>query len=624
VFVGLFSSHRTCLVDGSSATLCQVALSKTHHTCFVRGEVTGCNTVANIGHARSGNLLAGQHDTKKKRAPPSRPVPLVFPTLQPPKPLASGPPTAWTESGHSTIPTHFLALKRPTDVTKETLALINVTFQSECDFETLLSSLSNDAQSHLPPKDWLKPPEHIDLLMSSGSTVGLLSNGRRKPDHNEFFVRARELLFNNGDAFTTLTRKGSRGQAPLRLAHFRKFWEGLDNMAYYWDNSLDEYSSDAETVKSGNGARSDTTEIETSAQGRASRSVKNTDTIMNTGVELDSSNDEEPRKKPRVEATSTVFDQSANTNGHPGGVNATQTSPATTSRVLPARSAPPKVPWARNLEQEKPVDLSKGWYRGYRIGNGAEMPDQYRIDCVRAFLEPIAWAFGVTLSQHRRPPVLSLEHVRFPVRISSAAWRGPQDRSKARQGWMEGPVLGMQCRSDVVFGSPGEANAESVLDSLRELGGLLLLAQERAREGKTEAPSGEGKWWTSKERWGGGPGGEVGDAQGASDAPVKELDLGDEKKPVQRNPDGSKVRRRPTPAEVWKTLRPSHPLWDPKVVYEAIGKDRSVAWDDVSVCARLDQEFTVLNVSGFHDIVTEPPHQCVAVACTPALPTVSY
>jgi hypothetical protein len=252
------------------------------------------------------------------------------------------------------------------------------------------------------------------------------------------------------------------------------------------------------------------------------------------------------------------------------------------------------------------------------------MPDQYRIDCVRAFLEPIAWAFGVTLSQHRRPPVLSLEHVRFPVRISSAAWRGPQDRSKARQGWMEGPVLGMQCRSDVVFGSPGEANAESVLDSLRELGGLLLLAQERAREGKTEAPGGEGKWWTSKERWGGGPGGEVGDAQGASDAPVKELDLGDEKKPVQRNPDGSKVRRRPTPAEVWKTLRPSHPLWDPKVMYEAIGKDRSVAWDDVSVCARLDQECTVLNVSGFHDIVTEPPHQCVAVACTPALPTVSY
>ncbi|RYF42287.1 MAG: hypothetical protein EOO38_19875 [Cytophagaceae bacterium] len=80
---------------------------------------------------------------------------------------------------------------------------------------------------------------------------------------------------------------------------------------------------------------------------------------------------------------------------------------------------------------------------------------------------------------------------------------------------------------------------------------------------------------------GGGPGGEVGDAQGASDAPVTDTSTAPQEKLVQRNPDGSKVRRRPTPAEVWQTLRPNHPQWDPKVVYQAIGRDSSQPWDDV-------------------------------------------
>jgi hypothetical protein len=474
-----------------------------------------------------------------------------------------------------------LGLKKPADVTEDTLRLLNVTFQPECDFETLLSSLSNEAQSHLPPKEWLRSPEHIDLLMSSGSNVTLLSNGRRKPDHNEFFVRARELLFNNDDAFSTLTRKGSRGQISLRLAHFRKFWEGLDNMAYYWDNSLDEYRSPSpEAIKSSG----ETTKPNATPDGQGITGETKPDWNTKAGSELASPNEEEPRKKARVEAgNDSAVPLSSKSNGDSSALKTSQPPSTSSSRVLPARTAPPKIPWATNIgSNDTPPDLSKGSYRGYRIGNGTEMPDQYRIDCVRAFLEPIAWAFGVTLAQHRRPPVLKLEHVRFPVRMSSVAWRGPQDRAKARQGWMEGPILGMQCRADVNFGSTGKLDSESVLDAVRELGGLLLLAQERAREGKSENRAGDGKWWTTKPRWGGGPGGEVGDAQGASDTAAKDALIPPEERYLQRNSDGSKARRRPTPAEVWKILRPAQPSWDPKVVYEAIGKDKSVEWDDVS------------------------------------------
>jgi hypothetical protein len=543
-----------------------------------------CHNNADIGRLRTGNLLAGQHDTKKKRPPPARPIPVTFPNLQPPEPSTSGPLPSWTTGSGSGVSAHFLALKKPADVTIDTLALLNVTFQSECDFETLFSSLPNDVNLHLPPKDWLKPPEHIDLLMSSGSAVTLLSNGRRKPDHNEFFVRARELLFNNDDAFSTLTRKGNRGQAPLRLAHFRKFWEGLDNMAYYWDNSLDEYQSiSSETVKEGADGRVNSPRVATSSSVQGITHESKTDRNIKMGSNLGSPNEEEPRKKAKVEMLNSATEAPPSmSNGSSGGNIASPLSSVNSSRILPARTAPTKIPWATNIESHNtPPDLSKGFYRGYRIGNGAEMPDQYRIDCVRAFLEPIAWAFGVTLSQHRRPPVLKIENVRFPVRMSSVAWRGPQDRTKARQGWMEGPVLGMQCRADVNFGASGQLDAESVLDAVRELGGLLLLAQERAREGKTERRGGEGKWWTTNLRWGGGPGGEVGDAQGAGDIPVKEAGIAHDEKSSHRNPDGSKARRRPTPAEVWKTLKPGQPSWDPKIVYEAIGKDGSVEWDDV-------------------------------------------
>jgi hypothetical protein len=168
---------------------------------------------------------------------------------------------------------------------------------------------------------------------------------------------------------------------------------------------------------------------------------------------------------------------------------------------------------------------------------------------------------------------------------------------------MEGPLLGLQCRPDVNFGSTGNLEAESYLDAVRELGGLLLLAQERHREGKTEQQAGLGKWWTTKERWGGGPGGEVESIENNADPEPKA-----QEKLSGRNPDGSKMRRRPTPAQVWKILKPGNPLWDPKVAYEAIGRDKSVEWDDVGSCITCSNEPQRAEMAtGFHGLVAEPP-----------------
>ncbi|KAF1963400.1 hypothetical protein CC80DRAFT_530282 [Byssothecium circinans] len=527
----------------------------------------------------SGSLLAGQHDNQKERPPPSRPIPVTFPSLVPPEPSASTPPSTWLHGPSPGISAPFLKLRKPSDVNLDTLSILNVSFQPQCDFETLLSAVSNKAESHLPPPSWLEPPEQKEPS-SSDSGVQLLSSGRRVPDRNEFYVRAKELFFRNEDAFSNLTRKAAGDRVPLRLAHFRKFWEGLDNLAYYWDNSLDEYLPPKPENPTGDDNETEPRDVP----------------ISTSQPNLGSPEKEEPRKKAKIETSN---NDSATKPMHPAEPNSAQIDPPapsiSSSMEIPARTAPPKLPWAANAEAQAPIsaDLSKGSYKGYRIGNGAEMPDQYRVDCIRAFLEPISWAFGVTLVPHRRPPVLVMEHVRFPVRMSSVAWRGPQDRIKARQGWMEGPVMGIQCRQDTNFGSTGNLQAESVLDAVRELGGMLLLAQERAREGRTERRGGEGMWWTSKHRWGGGPGGEVGEASGASD----ETDAPKvEEKPVARTRFGSKERRRPTPAEVWKAIRPGNPLWDPKVVYEAIGKDRSVEWDDVFMVSSLNHHISVLKL----------------------------
>ena len=96
-----------------------------------------------------------------------------------------------------------------------------------------------------------------------------------------------------------------------------------------------------------------------------------------------------------------------------------------------------------------------------------------------------------------------------------------------------------------------------------------------------ERLAGEGKWWATKERWGGGPGGEVEDTTSPRGPSGIEEAPGLREKSTPRNVDGSRVRRRPTPAQLWKTVKPGNPLWDPKVVYEAIGKATGAYWDYV-------------------------------------------
>ena len=238
-----------------------------------------------------------------------------------------------------------------------------------------------------------------------------------------------------------------------------------------------------------------------------------------------------------------------------------------------------------NMEVDSPRPPERGrkqTYTGLRIGTGRGMPDNFRVDTIRTFVEPIAWAFGCQIGVSSLPPRLQVGNLLVPVRQNHTIVRTPADRSEARKGIGEGPLCFIQCRHETEFSEENETAA--MLDLLREVGGMLLLAQMRAREGKEEIKPGEGKWYTTKPRWGGGAGGEIGNTENNSDeSSPKEKEGDEDKRAAAGSSNGRKRVKRPSPAEAWKLLAPGNGLWDRRIRYMRLGKEKDKCYDEVRI-----------------------------------------
>jgi len=189
------------------------------------------------------------------------------------------------------------------------------------------------------------------------------------------------------------------------------------------------------------------------------------------------------------------------------------------------------------------------------------MAEKHRVEAVKALVENLVWAFGCQMTVPRRVQQLQVGNLLIPVTQSSMVWRTPGDKSQSKIGVLEGPVLGLQCRNETNFLKDSYL---ALTDTARELAGLLLLAEERARGRKARIIPGEGKWYTTKPRWGGGPGGEFGDAE--NKPPAKHTIL---------------THSRPTDEDVWKQLKPGPGLWEPRINYTQVGKDSTKVHDYV-------------------------------------------
>lgn len=455
---------------------------------------------------------------------------------------------------------HLLSIKRLEDISAATFQDLNV--RIDCDVEAS-QLVPEEGLKSQPPLPWEKDRASGDSGSdrSASTEPCLMSSGSRYPAKDRWDVIFNELLADNDDAFREAARMQPRaGRSRIRLTQSRRFWAGLERLAQYWDTSLDRYFERPVT----------------------------------------------PGLPPNNEPDSVQADD----DNHAAEPAAATTTPMDIDEPTNARSTD---------ESEKQTVTM---YTGRRFGTGREMPETARDETIRGFLEMVAWPFGCQVTVPSLPPRLAVKNLLLPVRWSFFAARSPQDRQLARSGVLEGPVLVAQCRPETSFRDPSDVPGSApgdICDLLREIGAMLLAAQERARQGTNEVKPGQGKWWTTTPRWGEAQNDEALHSEGRAgnvDEPVtstagaataaaaaaaalsmshrsarpsetKRIRSSRYEHPfLSSRRSGSSTSSRtkpPTSSERWKSLQPGPTLWDKRMRYMQIGKDAASPFDDVRV-----------------------------------------
>lgn len=469
-------------------------------------------------------------DIDKERQPPSSPIPLDFPSYVLPEPAENA-----SEATLDDFYRLLISIRKPQDLSVDHLKALNLKLQTDVPASSLVPE---DRMRSLPPLPWEDVSSQQSEQGASENSQKVMSNGNPYPPKEKFDIVKKEMLFDNDDAFREVTRMGPRpGRERIRVTQSRRFWTGLERMAQYWDDSLDNYFERPATPKQDEGA----------------------------GDKMQTDDDQSPEKTHGADSKMDIDSEG------PG-------------------------PDTQGKQEDEGRQSTKTMYTGRRHGNGSEMPEEMREETIRGFVEMAAWPFGCQATIPSLPPRLAVRNLLFPVRQTLLAARAPTDRQLARKGVLEGPMLVVQCRPDISFREPGQDvgyGAGEVCDLFREVGAMLLAAQERAREGATEVKPGEGKWWTTMPRWGGAPNaGVTGDANNSDDKPAPENkpETGNANKRSKHDhpfnfrrtsSSSSSHPRKMSTTERWKLIQPGPSLWDKKMIYMQIGKPKDSPFDDV-------------------------------------------
>ncbi|GBF62986.1 hypothetical protein TMEN_5605 [Trichophyton mentagrophytes] len=448
---------------------------------------------------------------------------------------------------------HLLArARKPQDITDEYLTAFNIKVEYDIDAPNIVPD--HDLKSK-PPYQW--PTLGSGTGGAETDTPMFMSNGAPFPDKSKHELLKGELLFDNDDAFRSLARlEPPPGRKNPRIAQARKFWTALQQAAQYWDSSHDNYYE-----------------------------VCMEDTTTSNG-HGDGSGPGKGMDKDAVESK-------MNIDGGKG------------------QSKPPAI--IPKVNAKSPSGSKR--YKGRRIGAGTDMPDSVREDVLRGLVEMVAWSLGCQVKLPTMPPRLAVKDLLFPVRQSFTVSRIPQDRQEARKHILEGPVLVAQCRPETHFYDEAtERRHVEKCDILRETAGMLLLAQERARENKTEAKPGDGKWWASTPRWGGllnnGPVGEPiptapEQQQQAEPTPMNSSVNNEATVNKRTKHDRSSLsfrrgaglnNRRISMMEKWKSVQPGPGLWDKRMKYVKIGANANSPFDDVFMISSINHHFSIIHL----------------------------
>ncbi|KAK6434016.1 hypothetical protein LTR95_009804 [Oleoguttula sp. CCFEE 5521] len=505
-------------------------------------------------------------DPYEEREPPAAPTPITFPKVKTPDPVG------WdTNSARPPLQQLFSRLVRLTDVTDQHLGALNIEILSDVPTDHFVPS-AKDGPSYWPEAS----SEATVPLSYAGAASADASMSKKRKDFDD---KIAELRYANDDVYAALTKTTRDGQKAPRVASMRKFWQGLESMGGFWDDSLDHYFESTAATEHKDGGPKITKRARV---GDLSNAVKvgpqNIYSLVQDEAAMMSLLSGETSKSSAIlsHGTSLPLGRLTPQNGDHHHDKEISVSPP-----LPPRSCMR--------------------YKGHRIGTGRDMPESYRQDTVRALMEALVWPFQASIAIPRRIPVVQINKLNLPVRLSGVVSRVPTDRAKARAGILQGPIMGVQVRSDTGFldanGKP--MVGKSRLDQLREIGGLLALAQERRRQGTTDSKPGEGEWWTTKPRWGGGP-------EGAAEDMQEQIGNGEMLTAVEeavnaaKNDPRSQNRRRVTPVMLWKELKCGSGLRDQRTEYMAIGKETESPYDQVYMVSSLNRHISILKLT-VHD-----------------------
>ena len=410
----------------------------------------------------------------------------------------------------------YQAIRRPADVTEQHLEALNLEIHGDVELEDLIPKGSED-ETYLPPKDWTK---NLDPDAKRSSLHVPSDSGP---------TGQKQSMLSNG-------AKAPDGQTYLK---------NVRDLAYETEDGLRGIGR----RKPRSGRKSVTFHGFREFWARLEKVSQYWDTSIDKYYDADKSAASSPSTSPKpLRRLSLVFKDKSSTNSAKSNEN------------------------TPNSKKESSTRRYKGW----RKSTGSRMPEYIRVECVRGFVRTTAYAFNCAMNPPKKLHNLEIKSLLIPVNQTSIVWRNPQDKTNQRFGIVEGPVTSIQCRGETGFKKDTKAG---VLDLAREVACLLLLAQERQREGKERVVPGKGKWYATERRWGGGPGGEFGEAEGNKDAYVNA--------PGQRRysiPGGGLTTiRKPTEEEIWKDISPGEGQWEPRTSYVCVGKDRNVAHDTVRV-----------------------------------------
>ena len=382
----------------------------------------------------------------------------------------------------------------------------------------------------------------------------------------------KELLFDNEDAYRAINRQEPKpGQPAVRPAHLRRFYVALQIVGDFWDTSLDDPAHAPHSVM--NADSSPNSKVVSNKLAPASSQSINID-----GEQLITGKYNNPKvalshlsgpEEPRSKAASETF-------------SVPSSRPTVTSSISPA--TPSNLPASSGVVQDE--------YTGRRTSTGTVMPAQYRHNLLKEFLEPVLWAFGCRYEMPRAQPNLYVRSLKIPIDLSGVVYCTPKERPSSLVGSLEGPLLGIQARHGTVFRE--EDGQSDLVDLLREVGAMLLIAQERSREGVEEVIRNLNKWFVTKPRWGGGTGEARGEPLGlACEEEVisqqKQYDgmsKQSEEPPTKKRSKEKRIRVEMSRVaakkeNLRKSTMPPGSRWDSRIKYMRIGKDPESEFDNV-------------------------------------------